>query len=308
MILINIVSWDEAQSLLKLIRHEVFVVEQQVPAAEEWDSYDDTAVHFLATDSSGEPVATARFLPSGKITRMAVRKPHRNRQVGSKILAEVLKYAAATGFSEVHLDAQITAVPFYEKFGFICEGEVFRDAGIDHLRMTRTGPGATMNTEADDRVHPLQHPSDTLKLMREFAASALRSLDIFSHQLMPSLYSDGELTESISQLARRGAQTQVRILVRDTRPLYGADHSLVRLAQRLPSHVHIRAYTEGASDALMGFFCADAANLVHFLDEPNLSGYARRNARAESRHLLTEFENLWTYGSRTDANLRRLAL
>jgi hypothetical protein len=165
-----------------------------------------------------------------------------------------------------------------------------------------------MSVEADDQVHPLQHPSDILLFMREFAAAAIRSLDIFSHQLAPSIYGDAELTEAISLLARRGAQTQVRIIVRDTKPLYGADHSLVRLAQRLPSHVHIRAYTEGANDPLMGFFCADVTHLVHFLDEPNLSGYARRNARAESRHLLTEFENLWIYGSRTDANLRRLAL
>jgi hypothetical protein len=165
-----------------------------------------------------------------------------------------------------------------------------------------------MSTEADDQVHPLQHPSDALLFMREFASAALRNVDIFSHQLTASIYGDVELTESISHLARRGAQTQVRILVRDTKPLYGTDHPLVRLAQRLPSHVHIRAYTEGASNALMGFFCTDAANLVHFLDEPNLSGYARRNARAESRHLLTEFENLWVYGSRTDMNLRRLAL
>lgn len=165
-----------------------------------------------------------------------------------------------------------------------------------------------MNIEADDHVHQLQHPSDALMFMREFAETALRSLTIFSHQLSSAIYDDGELAESISQLARRGPQTQVRILVRDTKPLYGADHPLVRLAQRLPSHVRIRAYTEGASDALMGFFCADATNLVHFLDESNLSGYARRNARAESRHLLTEFDNLWIYGSRADANLRRLAL
>ena len=70
----------------------------------------------------------------------------------------------------------------------------------------------------------------------------------------------------------------------------------------------IRAYTEGASDPRMGFFCVDAEHLVHFADEPNLSGYARRHARAESRQLLDEFEHLWIYGSRQDTNLRRLTL
>lgn len=307
---IRTVTWDEAQDDLRSIRHEVFVVEQQVPAEDEWDDRDYTATHFLATDPSGKPIGTARFLSCGKLTRMAVRKPYRHRKVGSQILSAVLKHAANQGFQSIYLDAQIAALPFYEQFGFVCEGEIFQDAGIDHVRMSKTGLEVldVMSTEADDQVHPLLHPSDTLVFMREFAATALRRLDIFSHQLTPSLYGDTELTELISQLARRGPQTQVRILVRDPRPLYGTDHALVRLAQRLPSHVHIRAYTEGTSDSLLGFFCADAAHLVHFLDEPNLSGYARRNARAESRHLLTEFERLWVYGSRTDANLRRLTL
>lgn len=165
-----------------------------------------------------------------------------------------------------------------------------------------------MTAEADDRVHTLQHPSDVLPLLREFASLASRSIDIFSHQLTVAIYGDDELAEAVSQLARRGAQTRVRILVRDTRPLQSADHPLVRLAQRLPSHITIRAYTEGAQDAQMGFFCTDASHLIHFLDEPGLKGYARRNARAESRHLLAEFEHLWIYGSKTDVNLRRLSL
>lgn len=137
---VRIVSWDQAQDDLRRIRREVFVVEQQVPEEDEWDSYDETATHFLATLPSGEAVGTARFLSSGKITRMAVCKPYRNRQVGSHILTAVLKHAAENGFQTVHLDAQIAAVPFYEKFGFVRAGEVFQDAGIDHMHMTRTAP------------------------------------------------------------------------------------------------------------------------------------------------------------------------
>lgn len=163
-----------------------------------------------------------------------------------------------------------------------------------------------MTFEADDKVHPLQHASDVLPFLRDFAAASLRTLDIFSHRLASPIYNDGELVEAISQLARRGPQAKIRILVRDTRSLQGTDHPLVRLAQRLPSHIVIRAYTEGAQDAQMGFFCADAVHLVHFLDEANLKGYARRNARAEARHLLAEFEHLWIYGSKIDKNLLRL--
>jgi predicted GNAT family N-acyltransferase len=139
---VRIVTWDQAHGDLRGIRHEVFVVEQQVPEADEWDSYDQAATHFLASERSGKPVGTARLLPSGKITRMAVRRPYRNRKVGSQILAAVLNHAAGNGFQSIYLDAQIAAVPFYEKFGFAREGEVFEDAGIDHVRMTKNKPGA----------------------------------------------------------------------------------------------------------------------------------------------------------------------
>lgn len=302
-------SWGQSCDELQRIRREVFIEEQGVPEKDEWDEYDPVATHFLAVDAStGGSVGTARLLPSGKITRMAIQRPHRRQKIGSQLLSAVCQYAKAQGFKTVYLDSQMAAAEFYELFGFVREGAVFQDAGIAHIRMTKTESEVDMNTEADESVQPLQHPSDALQFIREFAFSALRRVDIFSHQLSPGIYADAALIDAISQLARRGAQTQVRILVRDTKPLYGADHPLVRLAQRLPSHVHIKAYTEGANNAAMGFFCADASNLVHFLDEPNLSGYARRNARAESRHLLTEFEHLWLYGSRPDSNLRQLSL
>jgi predicted GNAT family N-acyltransferase len=136
------VDWANAQETLKNIRHDVFVLEQQVSAEDEWDGLDETAVHFLAVDElSGQAVGTARFLLSGKITRMAVRLPYRQRGVGSHLLTAVLRNAADCGFQRVYLDAQTSALGFYRKFGFIPEGDVFWDAGIEHIRMTKDDPG-----------------------------------------------------------------------------------------------------------------------------------------------------------------------
>ena len=41
------------------IREEVFVVEQEVDRAEEYDEFEETSTHFLAR-LEGEPVGTAR--------------------------------------------------------------------------------------------------------------------------------------------------------------------------------------------------------------------------------------------------------
>ena len=41
-----------------------------------------------------------------------------------------------TTAKEIQLDAQLTAAKFYESLGFTSYGEVFKDAGIDHVAMT----------------------------------------------------------------------------------------------------------------------------------------------------------------------------
>lgn len=317
------VIWAETRAELESIRREVFVLEQKVPEDDEWDARDADAIHLLAfARSEPRPVGTVRLLPEGKITRMAVLRSHRGQGIGAILLHEALALAAKLGLRQVFLDAQIEALGFYRKYGFILVGHIFLDAGIQHQRMTLALTGGSMNNNSskdsnhskdnkaskDNPVVRLEHPSDVRPLMREFAGLAQRSIDIFSHQLNPALYDDAELVDVISALARRGPQTQIRILVRDPRPLYGCDRPLLTLTQRLPSHMQIRAYTEGASDPRLGFFCADAEHLIHFADEPALTGFARREARAESRQLLDEFEHLWIYGSREDANLRRLSL
>ncbi len=163
-----------------------------------------------------------------------------------------------------------------------------------------------MDNKDPNPVIRIQSVGGALDAMRRFSHRAKRTIDIFSHQLVASAYDDQKLLDGISQLVRRSAQSQLRILVRDTRPLYGCDRPLLNLVYRLPSHAQIRRYTDGASNPNYGFFCCDQLDLVYLADEPNWSGYARSNAAAESRNALEEFNTLWTYGSKVDPNLRRL--
>ena len=43
----------------RAIRRAVFIVEQNVPEAEEWDGRDGDAIHLLARDATGAAVGTA---------------------------------------------------------------------------------------------------------------------------------------------------------------------------------------------------------------------------------------------------------
>ena len=119
------------------IRMEVFVVEQKVPEDEEQDEWDETARHFLAL-VDGQRAATARAVAKApgivKIGRVAVRAPYRGTGLGARLMRAVeAEYPGAA----LILDAQLQALNFYAKLGYVAEGPMFDDAGIPHRRMVK---------------------------------------------------------------------------------------------------------------------------------------------------------------------------
>lgn len=301
------VSWTTHSSLLRQLRRQVFVKEQGVSEEDEWDDLDQDAVHFLALTPAGTAVATARLLRKGKLTRMAVARDFRNLGLGARVLEQVLQSASQLGIQTLRLDAQLSAQGFYERQGFLPEGDVFLDAGIEHVAMYRhlASPEEDVRSGA---VFRFGQPSEALRLMRSYTRGARSTLDILSYRLVPSVFCDEELLEGISNIARASPRSKIRILVRDTRPLHGAGHALVNLALRLPSRITLRKMTDDIPVSDVGFYCVDRAHLVYFASEANFSGFARYQARAESRQRLAEFEHWWNYASEDDPNLRSLAL
>lgn len=122
------------------LRMEVFVEEQGVPANEEIDSFDDQAVHLLATDA-GKPVGTARLLFSGdtgKIGRVCVAKSHRGTGLGAALIQSgISQISKQKGMRRAYLSSQTHAIGFYEKLGFVAYGDEYDDAGIPHRDMER---------------------------------------------------------------------------------------------------------------------------------------------------------------------------
>jgi predicted GNAT family N-acyltransferase len=134
---IRVGSWESLREPASAIRHAVFVREQGVPEQIEIDERDAGAVHAVAFDAKGEPLATGRLLPDARIGRMAVMPSARGRGVGALILRTLVDLAAARGEREVRLHAQCTAVEFYLRNGFVAEGPVYEEAGIPHQTMAR---------------------------------------------------------------------------------------------------------------------------------------------------------------------------
>ncbi|MEZ4804128.1 MAG: GNAT family N-acetyltransferase [Bacteroidia bacterium] len=118
------------------VRHRVFVVEQEVDPAEEYDEDDEKCTHFLAT-ANGIVCGTARwrFKSKGviKLERFAVDKEYRSLGIGAALVRAIVKDLPYN--KQVIMHAQLHAIPFYEQLGFKCFGPQFEEAGIQHFAM-----------------------------------------------------------------------------------------------------------------------------------------------------------------------------
>lgn len=132
---LRIACWQDEAPLIRIVRTTVFIQEQQVPAELEWDEFDELSMHVLACDALGQPIGTARLLPDGHIGRMAVMKDWRRQGIGSAMLQKVLEEMINRGMHKAVLNAQVTAISFYQRFGFQTTGDEFMDAEIPHIKM-----------------------------------------------------------------------------------------------------------------------------------------------------------------------------
>jgi predicted GNAT family N-acyltransferase len=125
------------------IRRIVFIKGQSVPVELEFDGLDQHATHFLAFDEqrgSRTALGTARMrIVDGiaKAERIAVLEDAREKGFGRALVEAIEVAARETGLSAIRLNAQIQALRFYEKLGFVAGGDVFIEAGIDHCQMTK---------------------------------------------------------------------------------------------------------------------------------------------------------------------------
>ncbi|RZA14009.1 MAG: YbgC/FadM family acyl-CoA thioesterase, partial [Lysobacteraceae bacterium] len=123
------------------VRTAVFVHEQGIPLEMEWDEADATAVHAVAYNRLGQPLATGRLLAwkpgVAKVGRMAVSRVLRGSRVGATVLRALEKAAHARGDAEVRLHAQRSAEGFYQRLGYAMDGEPFDEVSIPHVEMVR---------------------------------------------------------------------------------------------------------------------------------------------------------------------------
>lgn len=139
---IQILDWLPARPLVEPVRRCVFIREQGIPEALEWDGFDPMALHAVALNHAGRSLGTGRLifrdeLGMVRIGRMAVLGAYRRKGVGSALLEAILERADQAGATFIHLHAQLPLASFYARYGFREVGPIFDEAGIAHIRMIR---------------------------------------------------------------------------------------------------------------------------------------------------------------------------
>lgn len=131
-------QWSALGEQARAVRHPVFVLGQAVTEDEEWDGLDPVSRHAVILQSN-RPVATGRLLSLGsgvgRIGRMAVLENARGQGLGLAILRALIQEARSLGFDQLILHAQLHALAFYERAGFVTEGPVFEECRIQHRQM-----------------------------------------------------------------------------------------------------------------------------------------------------------------------------
>ena len=142
---LTITHFDElsAQELFEIYRSRVavFVVEQNCPY-QEVDEADRHAYHITLREND-ELVAYLRVVEQNvlreEVTIGRVLSLKRRKGYASRLLAEGIRVAEeCLNADKIVIEAQVYAMPLYEKAGFVPVSEEFLEDGIPHVRMLRT--------------------------------------------------------------------------------------------------------------------------------------------------------------------------
>ncbi len=295
-------SWTRDRITLTGLRERVFIKEQRVPRDVEMDGADEGATHFLITENT-VALGCGRLLADGRIGRMAVLAEHRGRGLGKALLDYIVAYARGHGYKRLYLHSQQHATAFYAAAGFEVNGPSFEEAGIPHEPME-------LHVDYRDSAHfitGVQYPEPFATLTLALANTARRTLRIYSARLDYEVFDNTELASAMTQLARRGRLSDVRILVNDAKPIASRGHRILEISRRLSSTVAIRVLKEHPELPDATYVVRDNNGIVYKPDDRGRAGFYEPDSRASATRFVDQFDRLWRW-SETDPRLRTFRL
>ncbi len=141
MIVAEMVHGSKGLDIQYQIRDEVFTQEQGIPESLSHDYEDTTCFHVIVYEDN-IPIATGRIINNPNVDqdnmligRIAVRKQWRGQGIGDLLVRKLVDYGWEHYKKDIEVHSQLPAVKFYEKIGFVGQGDVYIEAGKEHLTM-----------------------------------------------------------------------------------------------------------------------------------------------------------------------------
>jgi predicted GNAT family N-acyltransferase len=340
-ITIRVADWQSTEALRDIRRH-VFIDEQQIPEALEWDLDDPVSTHFLLA-SGNEPIGTARLLSDGHIGRVAILPIWRGRKLGQQLMFEIMRYAEERGMNILLLSAQSYALDFYRRLGFEVCSEEYLEAGIGHLAMRRsvgpnglneppTLPPIDFESPARFSIHnpeeavatPIQTHDFSWKLGQEpdlieidedqasehlcwMLDQARRQVLIYGADRAIWLFNRRQVILSLERLIARQPKARIRVLLHEASKVFLQGHSLLNLMHRFPSLLDIRKQHPERTKAPHVYMLVDNSGILMLPKSARREGFIRYNSPDQVRRWNSTFDDLWS-SSQSDPAIRRFLL
>ncbi len=148
---------------------------------------------------------------------------------------------------------------------------------------------------------------DFKQLVLAMSQQATKRILIFSHNLDIRIFNTTELYEVIKNLAIKNARTHIHILVQESDHMVKNDHQLLRLAQRISSHIMVKKTAKEHKAIYQTFIIFDDCGYIIHEDPLRFNARGDFYNPLESRKLAEQFAEMWAVGS-VDNSLRRLSL
>lgn len=140
--IVTVVDNERDKKYVYDIRRLVFVNEQGVPLEEEIDKFDESnsVIHLLGTHHNNSVAASRiRFVDDyAKLERIAVLKEFRGNNFGAEMVIAMEEVILNYNYKTAVLNAQTYAEDFYKKLGYATTSDIFMDAGMPHVTMSKT--------------------------------------------------------------------------------------------------------------------------------------------------------------------------
>lgn len=319
---VEITNWEKSESELCAIRREVFIEEQGVSEQEELDGKDHLYTQVIVHSKNHiEAIGCARISPEGKIGRVAIVKNFRGLGVGQKLMEFCTQTVLEKGQTP-KLDAQTSAIGFYELLGYVCEGEVFMDANIPHKHMRfALASFFNNNSDTDEFIESDYHIKETqplksaLKSTQDCEDALLRTLESTRGELMIccssallNLLSSSQWLEQLKSKLISHSESEVKIVIGSYDSAATQIRGLIDLSRRLSSKLKLKCLNPDQHDFPSLTATNTQSTVEIHQDGDQLTGIQTRLSNAKKELLREDFYRIWDARSFAHPDFKELNL